>query len=81
MVRQTGIDGYIITAGSYAGPASMDTSSLRDGTPGWQWYNTVTAIRYAEPTVEKYHHRRRVTGGDKGHQSSLTYTNGGQNRR
>jgi hypothetical protein len=34
MVHWAGIDGYIITAGWYTGPVSMDASSLSDGTPG-----------------------------------------------
>ena len=31
-LRRTGVNGYIITAGSYVGPTSMDASSPPDGT-------------------------------------------------
>jgi hypothetical protein len=49
MVRRADIDGYIITAGWYARPASMGTSSPSDGTPSQhRWM----------------HHHRRTIGQD-----------------
>jgi hypothetical protein len=81
MVRQTGIDGRIITAGRYAGLVSMGSTSPPDNVSGqrrWTHHHRqkvhrtgieehiTTARWYAEPAVVRYCHRRMVRWADGG---------------